>query len=59
MLKTLVMAKKEGIKSESGASKKVFEVTPSRVSENAFFERRTNITLIQSYNKSYILYSFI
>ena len=48
------MQKKEGIKSASGASEKVFEATPYRMSENAFLERRTNITFIQSYTKSYI-----
>ena len=53
------MQKKEGIKSASGASKIVFEVTPSRMSENAFLECKTNITFVQSYTKSYILYSFI
>ena len=29
----------------------VFEVTPSRTSENVFLECRTNITFIQSYSK--------
>ena len=53
------MQKKEGIKPTSGGSEKVFEVTPSRMSENVFLECRTNIKSIQSYTKSYILYSFI
>ena len=53
------MQKKEGINPASGASENVFEVTPSRMSENVFLEYRTNITFIQSYTKSYILYSFI
>ena len=53
------MQKKEGIKPAGGASEKVFEVTPSRMSENGFEECRTNITFIQIYTKSYILYSFI
>ena len=51
------MQKKEGIKPAYGASEKVFEVTPSRMSENAILECRTNITFIQSYTKNYILYS--
>ena len=50
------MQKKEGIKSASGASEKVFEVTPSRMSENVFLDSRTNITFSQSYTKIYILY---
>ena len=45
------MQKKEGMKPASGANDKCFEVTPSRMSENAFLECRTNITLIQSYIK--------
>ena len=40
------MQKKEGIKPASGVSEKVFEVTPSGMSENAFLECRTNITCI-------------
>ena len=53
------MQKKEGIKPASGTSEDVFEVRPSRMSENVFLECRTNITFIQSYTKSYIVYSFI
>ena len=53
------MQKKEEIKPTSGASEKVLEVTPSGMSENSFLECMTNITFIQIYNKSYILYSFI
>ena len=45
------MQKKEDIKSASGASEKVFEVTPSRTSEKAFLDCRTNIKIIQSYTK--------
>ena len=53
------MQKKEGMKPASGASKKVFEVTPCSMSENAFFECMTNIVFVQSYTKSYILYDFM
>ena len=59
MLRALVMQKKQGTKPASGASEKAFEVTPSRMSEDVFLECRTNISFIQSYTKSYILYSFI
>ena len=54
MLRAVVMQKKEGIKPASGANEQVFEVTPSRMSENAFLICRTNTTFIQSYTKSYI-----
>ena len=50
------MQKQGGIKPARAARKKAFEVTPSRMSENAFLECITNITFIQSYTKSYILY---
>ena len=53
------MQKKEGMKPASGESEKVFEVTPYSMSENAFFEYMANITFIQSYTKSYILYGFM
>ena len=59
MLRALVMQKKEGIKPTSGASENVFEVTPSRITESVFLECGKNITFIQIYTKSYILYSFI
>ena len=42
------MQKKESIKPASGESEKVFEVTPSRVLENAFL-------VIQSYTESYYI----
>ena len=42
------MQKKESIKPTSGEGEKVFEVTPSRVLENAFL-------FIQSYTKSYYI----
>ena len=57
--RVLVMQKKESINSASEASENVFEVTPSRISENASLECTTNITCIQSNAKSYISYSFI
>ena len=53
------MQKKESIKPASGASENVFEGKLSRMLENAFLECGTNITFIQSYTKSFILYSFI
>ena len=59
MLRAPVMQKKEDIEPESGASEKFFEVMPSRMSKNAFLERRTDITSIQSNTKNDILYSFI
>ena len=53
------MEKKEGIEPVSGASENVFDVTPSRMSENAGLKCRTNNTFIESNTKSYISYSFI
>ena len=53
------MQKKECIKPASGGSEKVVEITPSRMSENAFLESMTDITFIQSYTESYILNSFV
>ena len=53
---------KKGIKLESRASEKVSEVTPSRMSENAFLECRENITCIQNYTKVIyyiVLYSIL
>ena len=45
------MQEEEGIKPLSGASERVFEVTPSGMSKNVFLECRTNIAFIQSYTK--------
>ena len=59
MLRAVVMQKKEGIKPTSGANEQVFEATPSRISENAFLICRTNTAFIQSYTKSYVIYSLI